>query len=457
MRRSSALLVLLMLLATLSGCGADKPDTAPPPGSLGTLNLALFQGGFGEAYWKRIVAEFESKKPGVKVNYMIHPKIGDLIRPALLSGDAPDFLYHSDTSSDGVVVSLIQNHQLTDLTDLFDEPSEDGAKLKDRFLPGILSTPGYSPYGDGRIYLAPFSYGPLGLMYNQALFDQHGFSVPATWDEFFALGDQAQALGISLITYPGLYPGYLESLVYPAIANGAGMDALERLFALDADVLSEPDVLDALNTVRRVASENHLLRGSYNMSHLQAQGEWLMDKALFIPNGIWIQNEMYGAPRTEGFTFALAAVPSSNANGKRYVQISYEQLSIPKNAKNPGLAKEFLMFLYSEDSMRIFAEQANGALPIQGALLKSMPLMDADVSRMFSVFESPDSVSYLNMFANAQIRSGMSINEMILSSFADNVLKRGMRAELWAPIIQEELKAYAHGMRTQSSASGMAH
>ena len=58
-----------------------------------------------------------------------------------------------------------------------------------------------------------------------------------------------------------------------------------------------------------------------------------------------MENEMQDAPREDGFEFAMAPIPTENADDVHYVFDSCEQFSIPAAAKNQELAKEFLRFL----------------------------------------------------------------------------------------------------------------
>ena len=61
-----------------------------------------------------------------------------------------------------------------------------------------------------------------------------------------------------------------------------------------------------------------------------------MNKALFIPNGNWMENEMKDAPRADGFEFGLWHAPVLNKGDQPYVMTSVEQFSIPAAAKNPS-------------------------------------------------------------------------------------------------------------------------
>lgn len=48
---------------------------------------------------------FEERHEGVKVNMTISPTIGDIIRPQIVAGNAPDFICLNDGGEDGVILS----------------------------------------------------------------------------------------------------------------------------------------------------------------------------------------------------------------------------------------------------------------------------------------------------------------------------------------------------------------
>lgn len=92
------------------------------------LNIAIFEGGYGPDYWNEMVARFEAAYPGVKVNMQISPTIGDIIRPQIVSGEYPDFISMNDNDQTGVLLSLIKENALLELTDFFDEPGLTAAR-----------------------------------------------------------------------------------------------------------------------------------------------------------------------------------------------------------------------------------------------------------------------------------------------------------------------------------------
>ena len=106
--------------------------------------------------------------------YDDQPTIGDIIRPQIVAGNAPDFICLNDGGEDGVILSLIKEHALLNLDDVFDGENYAGTgTLRDDITDGILSSTKCAPYGDDEIYLAPFNSGPQGLIYNKTFFDEN--------------------------------------------------------------------------------------------------------------------------------------------------------------------------------------------------------------------------------------------------------------------------------------------
>ena len=82
-RFAASAMILAMSAATVL-----SPLTAFADAEEQELNIAIFQGGYGDAYWNQMVELFEESHEGVKVNMTISPTIGDIIRPQYVSGDA---------------------------------------------------------------------------------------------------------------------------------------------------------------------------------------------------------------------------------------------------------------------------------------------------------------------------------------------------------------------------------
>lgn len=380
----SMVLTATFALSTLAACSKQEPastdkvketESAVITSANGQktfankkLNIAVFEGGYGSAYWDEIVKRFEAAYPGVEVKMQISPKIGDIIRPQIVAGNVPDFISMNDNDSSGLVSSMVKEHALLDLSDVFDGSGIDDEKpLKEQVLDGLLNTAKCAPYGDGKIFIAPFNASPMGMVYNKTLFKENGWETPVTWDDFFALGKKAEEKGIALFTYQGIYPSYLESILFPALASATGLDNMKKVAAYTPDSLKSEKALKVFQNLAKIGTEGYLMKGTVALNHTQSQTDMMMNKALFIPNGNWMEGEMKDAPRADGFEFGLTCAPVLEKGDKRYVMGSVEQFEIPANAKNPVLAKEFLRFLYTKDSIKLFAEKANGIYALKKA------------------------------------------------------------------------------------------
>lgn len=367
---------------------------AAEPEISGELNLAIFLGGYGDTYWYDMVEKFEAKYPDVTVNMNINPKIGEIIKPQIVAGDVPDFMYLNVTDDSGVVGSLIKEQALLDISDVFEETLEgDDVPLKDRILDGILGSNLTSPYGDGKIYLAPLECSPATLVYNKALFEEKGWEVPTTWDEMFELAEIAktdtymvgdeEVTGRALLSYPGIYPNYLRTLLFPAVAQNGGADAVTAFGHYEEGSINNEATVTYLKKFEEIAANGYLLDGCIALNHTQSQTEFLLGKALFMSSGVWLKNEMKDAPREEGFEFGMCPAPALTEGDTRYTGATCGQLSIPAKAKNPEAAKAFLKFLYSEESIKSFAENSNALYATKDASEICAGIMDEELLGMY--------------------------------------------------------------------------
>lgn len=457
-KRISKLLVAGLCAATLVGCGSDASvpsggtetgtetgaetgtDAGTDAGTVGStennkLNIAVFEGGYGPDYWNEIVNMFEESHPGVEVDMQISPSIGDVIRPQIVAGNVPDFIVMNDNDATGLIASMIKEKALLELTDVFEGPGiDDETPLKDQVNAGILDTAKCQPYADGKIYLAPFNSSPMGLVYNKTLFEEMNYELPTTWDEFFALGDQAKKDGYALMTYAGIYPGYIESMLWPAMASATGLDNLDDIANYKEGSFSSPEAMKVLENIAKIGTGGYLLEGTVALNHTQSQTDMMLNKCLFIPNGNWMENEMADAPRADGFEFGLWTAPVLNKGDEAYVMTSVEQFSIPAKAENPELAKEFLRFLYTEDSVKLFAEKANGIYALKDATELSKGLVSDGIYSMNSVYEHGTSM----VFGFAALPEGCKVvpRDEVFNAISD-VMTGKMTAEEWASKVED--------------------
>jgi N-acetylglucosamine transport system substrate-binding protein len=300
---------------------------------------------------------------------------------------------------EGVFVSMRNAGEFRDLTDFFNNTEvldRPGTMIGDIIIPGMLDSHRFSP--DGYVMYAPFNAGPMGMVYNSDLFNRMGWTVPATWDELFAmdalLDDPATFVDIggrmerrSIFTYQGIHPGYLESIIFPSIAAAVGTAGLDKISNYEAGGWDNPHVRAVIENVARLGTGGYLMEGTVAMDHTTTQAMMMMGRALFIPNGLWMVGEMEEAPREDGFVFAMAPPPALTAGTTRYVMSSSEQIALPVGGREPELAEAFLRFLYTRESVAKFAQLAGGNVAIIDAPDIIAPYIDPHVANMLRAYE----------------------------------------------------------------------
>lgn len=334
------------------------------------LNVAVFEGGYGGKFWKQLAKNFEEDYPGTTINVTSSPDIGKKIRPKMNAGNPPDVVYLNQTNPSGVTQAMIKNRQLTDLSDVFNKKALNSDKpLKDKIISGLLDTEFASPYGDDKIYFAPYNYNVMGLWYNKNLFNENDIQPPKTWDQFFALNEKAKKQDRALYTFQGSSnPGYLEEIIVPAIYADGGQEALDQFYHFDPEFWKSDTAKKVLGMIEKIATkDNMLMDGTLGMDFTQAQTAFLQGKAMFIQNGNWFIDEMKDAPKEEGFKYGFLGVPPYKKGEKMNTMVSMEQLYIPKKAENKKLAKEFLRYMYTDKSVKLNGKTAHAVMAVQGA------------------------------------------------------------------------------------------
>lgn len=461
LRKSMSMLLALGLTASLAaGCGSQTDSTSEssvssssaaeqtPQATAGTkefenkeLNIAVFQGAYGRDFWDALSAKFMEKYPGTKINITANPKLGDMIKPSIVAGNPPDFIYLNDGDSSGVTKGLIKDKAILDITDVFESNALDkDTKIKDEILPGFLDTSYCSPYGDGKIYLAPYNYGVMGLWYNKDYFDKKGYKAPKTWDEFFALNDKAKADGKALFTYQGIYPGYLEEVMIPALYAAGGQQAVDDFTNYKEGFWKSDAAKNTLNIFTKIANtDNALMKGTVALNHTQAQTAFMQGKSMFCVNGSWFESEMKDAPREDGFQFGFAGVPGFKDGDPTIALVSVEQMYIPSKSKNPELAKEFLKFIYTDTGIQLNGEKAKGVLAMKGATDAVKQYITPSSYNCFKAVEEgmKPVVAAFKPVANG---SKINISDEVYKPFT-SIMNRQMSVEQYADKLEKIYKA----------------
>ena len=349
-------LVSAMATSMLAGCGSsddsgkDSGKDADKGSEETVLKVAAFEGGNGTQIWEDIAKAFEESHDGVKVELEMSPELDKDLTKAIQNGDVPDVVYYNLGQPSGFTETMLKEEAIADISDVFDD------ELKDKMLDGILDGTDAQPYGDGKIYLAPIFYTPTGFWYNATLVGEgKQYEIPTTWDEFFALGEQAKKDGHALFTFPTT--GYFDATIYAMLAQAGGLDFYNDALKYDANTWTSDEGKKVLDTVAKLVGKDYTQEDT--VSNANADGGFKINqqnvidgKALFMPNGNWVIGEM-AASTPEDYEWGMMGVPKWSEDESQSVYTFTEQMWVPADAPNMDLAKEFVKFMYSDEVVDI--------------------------------------------------------------------------------------------------------
>lgn len=351
---------LCLLLPALLGLCLFFPAASAPAASRGPLEVPIFTGGFGAGFYLQTARDYEAAHPGRSVRLYGDPRIANRLRVRILGGDDPDL-----TDAELPWPELIAAGRVLDLRAALLEPSPyaGGRPWGQTFLPGALdrwTLPG------GQTYAVPFAHAIVAVFYNKGLFRREGWSVPATWDDFFALNAAIRARGLAPLALPGLYARYIDNFLRAAHYQLAGPDGVRSYYELAPGARLQPAFLRAAEVVQRLARED-LQPGWEGMSHTAAQLEFFQGRAAMVCTGSWLVAEMAGSipPDFELGAFNFPLFPDSLVPAS-HIQTGSGYYFVFAGSPRRDEAIDFLRFLTAPANAERFARERDAASALAG-------------------------------------------------------------------------------------------
>ena len=458
----SMLLASVMVLSLLAGCGGggndqppaqdntqpsdsqtpSTPEPAPAPAEDVTIQVAALASGYEEAYpgmWQEVCDAFTAET-GIKVELICDKNLEDVIGPSMQGGDFPDVIHLATGREKGLTEQFIKDRNIADITDVLSMtvPGE-SVKVSDKIVGGFTDTSVTNPYNDGKTYLAPMFYSPCGLFYNAGLFEEKGWTVPATWDEMWALADKAKAEdpNMYLFTYPTT--GYFDAFLYALMYSVGGPDFFNKATSYAEGIWDTPEAQQCFDIIAKLASyTNPVTPAQANDQDFTQNQQLVLDnKALFMPNGTWIVGEMAEAPRADGFQWGMTALPAAKAGGNGASYCWMEQAWIPAGAPNMDAAKQFVAFLYSDAACAIFAK--GGAIqPVIGVAEG----MEGDNKMFYSIYDNGADAA-MGSFAAYNAVAGLGTVREVFLDPVNGLVNGSITEEEWIA----DVKAASDQMR----------
>ena len=258
----SLVLALAMLLTMMTTVFAEEPIT---------ITYAHFSGaGAQEETLKKMIAIFEQKNPGIKVDLQITGFEDYFTKLATVVGgkNAPDCF---EMNMENYLAYMLRG-ACADLSDLVN---------KDSYSAGTLE----AVSSEGKLYAVPMSFSTCVLFYNKTLFDQANVAYPTNdwiWADAQAAAEKIAALGDDIWGY---YQPITYNEFYKSVKGNGGSLLNEDYTAFTVNSSENVAVLDAM--IKRVRGENHVQPTAEEMA---GRGDWDLfteGKLGMIITGIW--------------------------------------------------------------------------------------------------------------------------------------------------------------------------
>ncbi len=320
------------------------------------------------AVLQRLADEY-AKASGVAVtiNNMDHEAHKTAIRSYLVVG-APDICFWF---SGNRMKAFVQRGLFDDISDLY---AREGYKDVLGATTGALTV-------DGKQYGLPLGGLLWGMFYRRDVFEEKGWTAPATIEDLLALGEQAKSAGMVPVSMgtKEMWPaaGWFDHM-------NLRISGLEKHIALMDGKLPYTDpslkpVFDRWEELIRadLFTPNHTSSGWEQAAAALAQKKAaMMDLAGFIK---------YGFPAEEVDQIAYAPFPVIDKSVPRYEDFSLNSIHVPKNGKNKQDARDFLAYFYKPENLAAFLEAESAVPPRNDCPPSKDPLINAAVESMKTV------------------------------------------------------------------------
>jgi len=264
---------LLAVTALATGILASLPGLAQDKTVVGFLHK--FPEPENMAYFDAAVAEFEAANPSIDIvmEAVADEPYKDKIRVLMASDQVPD-IYFSWSGEFGR--KFAREGRTLDLTEALKGPEWQG-----RFAAASLE-----PFQfEGKQFGIPVNVDSKYMIYNKAIFEKHGLSVPTTFAEFIALNDALLAAGEVPIAYGNQAPWAATHYIGDLFAKMVPDDVRQadyQLLAPADQLYTHPGYVEALALYKSFGDKGYFNNGANAISHQQARGAFIAGRSAMV-------------------------------------------------------------------------------------------------------------------------------------------------------------------------------
>ena len=386
----TSLVAGIMAAATImSGCGNEQEDN-------GKVTIEIVQ------YKPEAVKVFEALEQKFNETHDdIELKIDSpndamtILKTRFIREDYPDII---GIGGDINYSNFLDSNMLMDISDY-----EGLDNIKDAYL-AVDKELEFIPM-DG-VYAVPYMANAAGVLYNKDLFDQHGWTIPTTWDEFTALCESIQNAGIQ-----PLYFGFKDTWTCLAPWNAISVDLAPSDVCAQVNrgetTFAEQyrEVAERTKALLQYAQDDPFAYSYNDACTAFARGE----SAMYVIGSYAVPQIKSVNPDMNIDSFVFPA--SNNAEENILNSGNDLQFSIMENCPNKEAAYEVLDFLLEDENVQAYIDDQSAVPCKEGDFV--LPTM---LSGMFSYIEEGKLADY----QDHHYPSEMSVDALIQTFLMDD-------------------------------------
>ena len=385
----TSLVAGIMAAATImSGCGNGQEDN-------GKVTIEIVQ------YKPEAVKIFEALEQKFNETHDdIELKIDSpndamtILKTRFIREDYPDII---GIGGDINYSNFLDSNMLMDISDY-----EGLDSIKDAYL-AVDKELEFIPM-DG-VYAVPYMANAAGVLYNKDLFDQHGWTIPTTWDEFTALCESIQNAGIQ-----PLYFGFKDTWTCLAPWNAISVDLAPSDVCAQVNrgetTFTEQyrEVAERTKALLQYAQDDPFAYSYNDACTAFARGE----SAMYVIGSYAVPQIKSVNPDMNIDSFVFPA--SNNAEENILNSGNDLQFSIMENCPNKEAAYEVLDFLLEDENVQTYIDDQSAVPCKEGDFV--LPTM---LSGMSSYIEEGKLADY----QDHHYPSEMSVDALIQTFLMD--------------------------------------
>ncbi len=360
MRKTALIIGLIGLLC--AGCSLERDE----PGAQITLEVAVFEGGYGIDWHKSVARQYEKLHPNIRINLWGDPRVDEKLKPRILRRNPPDL-----ANCTLPVWKLIVAGKLYPLDEALDTPAY-GQQIswRDSLERGVLSDYQYQ----GKSYAMPTNLSAWVCWYDKRQFREHGWKVPKTWSEYMRLCEQIKAAGVAPLAFQGKYPTYAWPTLLSIYQRLVPFERWYAMQDLEPGAFLDPEFVHAARLLQEMSTK-YFQPGAMAMTHTESQLEWVNGRAALVWCGLWLKNEQKNTipPGFEMACFAMPTVEGGKGDPRAIFAGGGENFFVFSEAKHPREALDFLKYMTSLDSAHSYIQRLDTLSPVRNSV-KGIPI-----------------------------------------------------------------------------------